>query len=178
MKALLDKLTSYNVFNYLLPGVLFATAGTNLTSYTLLMDDTVAGFFVYYFYGLTISLLGSLTLEPVFRWTGFVRFAPYEDFQIAARNDEKLEVLSEQNNMCRTFSTMLLCLLFLLAVDFVARQSTPLFPPVFVSVLSMFLLFLLFSFSYRKQTQYIRSRVLLSVRETHSDVPEERKAEK
>ena len=66
MKDLLEKLSSYNIFNYLFPGVLFAAMGSHLTSYSLLIDDTVIGVFVYYFYGLVVSRVGSLVLEPDF----------------------------------------------------------------------------------------------------------------
>ena len=67
MKDLLDKLSSYNLFNYLFPGVLFAAFGDRLTSYSLLIDDIMIGFFIYYFIGLVISRLGSLFLEPLLR---------------------------------------------------------------------------------------------------------------
>jgi hypothetical protein len=54
MKELLDKISSYNLFNYLLPGVLFATLAEYLTSYHLVQDDLVVGAFVYYFMGLVV----------------------------------------------------------------------------------------------------------------------------
>ena len=177
MKDLLDKLSSYNVFNYLFPGVLFAAAGTSLTSYTLLMDDMVVGVFAYYFHGLVISRLGSLVLEPFFKRTGFVRFAPYDDFVAASKKDEKLELLSEENNMYRTLSSMLLCLLFLLFIDFAVRHDFYFISPVFALTLVLFLLFLLFSFSYRKQTGYIRSRVERSVGGVNENATELRETE-
>jgi len=159
MKDLLDKLSSYGVFNYLFPGVLFAAAGTFLTSYSLLMDDVVVGVFVYYFYGLTISRVGSLVMEPLFKWSRFVRFAPYEDFVAASRVDADLKLLSEINNMYRTLSSTSFCLLLLFISDSAALHELYVSSPVPVSVSVAFLLFLLFSFSYRKQTQYVASRV-------------------
>ena len=43
MKDLLDKLSSYNVFNYLLPGVLFAYALDNVSTYNLTTMNMVIG---------------------------------------------------------------------------------------------------------------------------------------
>lgn len=163
MKDLLDKLSSYNVFNYLFPGVIFAAAGTSLTSYALLMNDMVVGLFVYYFYGLAISRFGSLVLEPIFKKTRFVRFAPYDDFVAASKEDEKLALMLEENNMHRTLSSMLLCLLFLLFTDLVVRHGFDSISPICAFTLVLLLLFSLFSFSYRKQTGYIRSCVERSV---------------
>ena len=72
MKDLIDKLSSYNIFNYLFPGVLFAALGDRLTSYSLLIDDIMVGVFIYYFIGLVISRLGSLFLEPLLKWLKIV----------------------------------------------------------------------------------------------------------
>lgn len=41
MKDLLDKISSYNIFNYLLPGVLFAAFVDALTSFQVLQRDPV-----------------------------------------------------------------------------------------------------------------------------------------
>ena len=109
MKELLDKLSSYNIFNYLLPGILFAALATRFTSYQLLQSDIVIGVFIYYFVGMVVSRFGSLVLEPLLKQWSFIKFAPYEDFVVASQADSKIDILSEQNNMYRT-----LCSLFLL----------------------------------------------------------------
>ena len=111
IKDLLERLSSYNVFNYLLPGVLFAAIGDKLTTYTLLHDDMVVALFVYYFYGLVISRLGSLIVEPLLKRSRFIRFAPYKDFVATSRVDTKIEILSEANNMYRTLCALFVCLI-------------------------------------------------------------------
>ena len=102
MKDLLDKLSSYNIFNYLLPGVLFAVFIDELTPLRIVQKDIVVGVFVYYFLGSIVSRIGSLIVEPLLREIGFVAFTKYEDFVRASKVDEKIEVLSEANNMYRT----------------------------------------------------------------------------
>jgi hypothetical protein len=65
MKEILDKLSSYNLFNYLLPGIIFVVLASEITRYSFIHDDIVIGAFLYYFIGLVISRFGSLAIEPL-----------------------------------------------------------------------------------------------------------------
>lgn len=157
MKELLDKLSSYNIFNYLLPGVLFSVLASKMTELELIQKDIVVGVFVYYFVGLIISRFGSLIIEPLLRKTKFLKFADYKDFIQASAKDGKIEILSEANNMYRTFiATFLLLglmkLYFLLATKwaFLIDWSDWI---LVILIIGMFL------FSYRKQTNYITKRI-------------------
>lgn len=50
MSDVLDKLSSYNIFNYLLPGTLFAAAGSSYSSFEFRFDNLfIAGFACYFF---------------------------------------------------------------------------------------------------------------------------------
>jgi hypothetical protein len=157
MKDLLEKLSSYNIFNYLLPGIVFVALADALTSFHFVQQDIVIGLFVYYFIGLIISRLGSIVIEPILKWSRFVKFAPYADFVSASKEDKSLEVLSEANNMYRTFCSLFLSLILLkiyerLSISFsiLGRWATEF---LVVAIL------LLFCFSYRKQTLYITKRI-------------------
>ena len=108
MKDLLDKLSSYNLFNYLLPGVLFVALIDKFTSLHLIQENVLIGAFVYYFIGSIISRIGSIFIEPFLKRVKFVTFSQYSDFVTASKEDPKIEILSEQNNMYRTFCAMLL----------------------------------------------------------------------
>lgn len=157
MKDLLDKLSSYNIFNYLLPGILFAVFASKLTIYTFVQSDIILGVFVYYFIGLVISRFGSLVIEPLLKKIVFVQFAPYADFISASRKDDKIDILSEVNNMYRT-----LCSLFILLLLLLGYQSLQLHIPVlgrWNPYIATVLLILMFLLSYRKQTDYVRKRV-------------------
>mgnify|MGYP001578418121 FL=1 len=52
MKEILDKISPYNLFNYLLPGVIFALIVEKLTSHPLLGEDIATNAFIAYFDGL------------------------------------------------------------------------------------------------------------------------------
>lgn len=113
MNELLNKISSYHLFNYLLPGCLFAVAGSKLTNRHLSQDNIALGLFLYYFYGLVISRIGSLLVEPLLKKLGFLKFADYRKFVSACKNDPKIEILSESNNMYRTICSLLLVLMAL-----------------------------------------------------------------
>ena len=157
MKEIWDKISSYNFFNYLLPGILFVVFAKQITSYNFLQDDIVLGAFVYYFIGLVVSRIGSLVLEPSLKKLSVIRFAPYKDYVLASKKDSKLEILSEANNMFRTLSSLFLLLGLLKGYEMVI----PRFPSIqsltpYVLVIALFVLFVV---SYRKQTQYITKRI-------------------
>jgi len=157
MKELLDKITSYNLFNYLLPGVLFAVLATKFTRFSLIQPDIIVGAFVYYFIGLVISRLGSLLLEPFLKLVRFVKFADYDKYVAACKVDEKIDVLSEQNNSYRTLAAVFACLLLVKAYEML--ESRVAFLTHRGTLVAIALLLMMFLLSYRKQTKYITKRV-------------------
>lgn len=157
MSNLLEKISSYNIFNYLLPGALFAFIGARVTHYSLMQADLVAAAFVYYFMGLVISRIGSLLLEPVLKKIGFVNFADYGTYVVASKKDATLEVLSEVNNTYRTLCSLLLSIGSLKIYEIAEMHFN--FPSGTDFTVLVVGLLILFLFSYRKQTSYITRRV-------------------
>ena len=157
MKDLLDKLSSYNIFNNLLPGIVFVAFAEMFLRRSFVQENLVVGVFLYYFIGLVIGRIGSLVFEPLLKMVSFLKFSNYNDFVSASKTDAKLEVLSEVNNMYRTFvalfATLLIARLYE-AVEIVLpvlKQASP-----FIAIVAITVLFLI---SYRKQTSYITKRV-------------------
>ena len=157
VKDLLDKLSSYNIFNFLLPGVVFAVFVSKATSFNLMQEDVLSGAFVYYFVGAVISRIGSLVVEPALKATMLVTFASYKDFVIASKSDEKIEILSETNNMYRTICALLLCVGLAYILD-IAMTHYPIATTA-APFIGLFLLLAIFVWSYRKQTSYINKRI-------------------
>ncbi|HTY83928.1 MAG TPA: hypothetical protein VMB19_06905 [Silvibacterium sp.] len=157
MNELLTKLSSYNLFNYLLPGVLFAILASETTSYHLIQKDIFTGVFLYYFLGMAVSRFGSLAIGPLLKRASFIKFADYKAFVVASKKDPQIEILSEVNNTYRTLSSLfgLLLVLRLYAkiearFPFLAEWDATL---LIVSLLVMFL------FAYRKQTSFVVKRI-------------------
>jgi len=112
-----------------------------------------------------VSRVGSLAIEPLLRKTRFVHFSEYRDYVEACRSDQKIELLSEVNNMYRTLASTVLLLVLTKGYEQAAGCYPVLdrwSPGVVVS-----LIFLLLLFSYRKQTNYITRRVSIA-KEKHA----------
>ena len=157
MKELIDKISSYNIFNYLFPGVLFVIILKETTSYSFLQENLIIGVFVYYFIGLLISRVGSLIIEPVLKKSSFLKFADYSEFLTASKKDEKIEVLSEMNNMYRTLVSTFFLLVVLNLYQYVESRIPALKDAD--SYIMLGLLMVIFLFAYRKQTNYIIKRI-------------------
>jgi hypothetical protein len=161
MNELLSKISSYHLFNYLLPGSLFAVVATELTHRQFVQQNLVLGLFVYYFYGLIISRVGSLFVEPFLKWVRFLKFADYRDFVAACKKDPKIDELSETNNMYRTLCTLLIALTLLQGIVLLELKYPQLkraeLPVLIAAVFGLLL------FSYKKQTGYITKRVKANV---------------
>jgi len=157
MTDFLNKLSSYNIFNYLVPGIIFAVAVDAVTQYRLVQSDLVIGLFIYYFIGLVISRFGSLVLEPLLRRISYLQFAAYADFVTASQSDPKIDLLSEVNNTYRTLCSAFI-LVGLLRLYEVIENWLPVLKEWNITILAILLL-ITFLISYRKQTGYVARRV-------------------
>jgi len=157
MKELLKKISSYNLFNYLFPGIIYVLVTREITAYDFAQKNIIIGIFMYYFIGLTISRVGSLIIEPFMKKIKFIKNVEYKYYISASSKDSKIDLLLEINNMYRTLVS--LCVLVVLtkacevlSVRWKISQDSLLLLAI------VFLLFL-FCFSYRKQTDYIVKRI-------------------
>lgn len=157
MEKFIEKISTYNLFNYLLPGVLFTVFAKYFLYIDLTQGDIVLDIFLYYFIGLVVSRFGSLAIEPILKKIQFLRFNKYEDFIIASKDDPKIDIFSEANNMYRTF-TALFTLLLLSKLYFFIQQLYPALQKWNLCILIVSLL-VMFLYSYRKQTTYIFNRI-------------------
>jgi hypothetical protein len=160
VNELLNKISSYNVFNYLLPGIVFTVVASELLHYPVAQRDIITELFLYYFVGLVISRFGSVIIEPLAKGIRLVRFAKYKDFVLAEKKEPKLELLSEVNNTYRTFCSLFVLLLLLKVY---LRMETR-FPSIrsWDGTILVILLLILFLYSFRKQTAYITQRIKAS----------------
>lgn len=158
MSELLQKLSTYNIFNYLFPGVVFVILLNRYTGINLAVDDVILGMFLYYFFGLVLSRVGSILIEPAIRCTKIVEFSDYASFVRASKLDDKIELLSEVNNMHRTIIAMLGVLL---VISICNGSATCRLTAVLLGIVILFIL------SYRKQTSFITKRIEETLRDTH-----------
>tara|TARA_R110002050_G_scaffold113401_1_gene228106 strand:+ start:2818 stop:3324 length:507 start_codon:yes stop_codon:yes gene_type:complete len=153
MNELINKISSYNLFNYLFPGILFVVLLHETTNINLIQDNVFEGAFMYYFIGLLINRVGSLCIEPFLLKIKFVKFQPYKEFKQAVLLDPKIDILSETNNMLRSITALFLLLGIFIVMNWAGIQVH--LNSDYAKVLVVSLIFVFLVLSYRKQTKFI-----------------------
>jgi len=156
MTELISKLSSYNLFNYLFPWVVFISFLDFSTKYSILSENIFILAFLSYFTWLVISRISSVIVEPFLKKIGILNFKEYKDFIEASKIDEKLEVLSEQNNVFRTITSMLLITLIVKLYSLISEYYNFCILDFYILLIFLLIIFIL---AYKKQTNYISSRV-------------------
>ena len=151
MDYLLDKISSYNILNYLIPGVTFEYIIQLYWGLTLFEDeDVIIRLILGYVLGMMVSRAGSLIIERICKKSKFVIFADYDDYLNAEKQNPKIRILTEQCNMYRTFAAM-----FILAI--LGKVLMTCFGITFDVIFAV--LAVVFILSYRKQVDYVRKAV-------------------
>lgn len=159
MDKVIDKLSAYNIFTNLFPGVIYCFLADKFFGIPLIQDDLVVAAFLYYFCGMVISRVSSVVLEPILKKADFIKFADYKKYVAALAKDEQIGVLLETSNAYRSVVALSVCVLA--TGGWVAAVAVV---PIIGTYAHYFLiacLLVLFLFAYRKQTQYIVARVEL-----------------
>ena len=168
MELLLQKLSSYEIFNYLFSWIIFIRFMNNFSwlhipEYVVSKSiyDILLFVFVLYFIWLVISRIGSMIVEPFLKRI-WLEFAPYRDYIKAEKLDNKIETLSMRNNTYRTLTSLSLCLIIIQIIQDIINCSFCLHGLNYVCLCFIFILFLC---SYIKRTNYIRKRVEFCIEE-------------
>lgn len=149
MEKIVERLASYHLFNYVLPGFLVLLCYFYLSDLSNSNYNLVVLFVLAYFCGLFVSRVGSLILEPTLKKTGFIRFAKIEEYISATKKDAKIETLMETANMYRS----------LIVVSLFAVVLASFLKVDYVLIIAGGVSFIVFLFSYKKQIGYIVTRV-------------------
>ena len=159
-EKMIEKISSYNIFNFILPGAVFAYVSKELLYKNFLTNSWIENIIVCYFIGMILSRIGSLIIEPFLKKCR-LKYAPYSDYIEASENDSKIPMLLETNNMYRTFIATFISLIiykgYLYLEQFFAKKNT------MFNEISIFVILIVFTAifiaSFVKQTGFIRKRV-------------------
>lgn len=157
LKLIIDKLSQYNFLTNILPGTVLCIILKYLVGYDLIPDDYYQAGIVFYFVGMVNSRVGSLVIEPILKAISWVKFAPYSEFLRAEKEDAKLTILSQENNVFRSY----ISLMFISILGYIYKNcSLDLRLSLNnESLVLIVILFVLFLFAYKKQTSFVRKRV-------------------
>jgi hypothetical protein len=153
IKDVIDKVSSYNLFNYLLPGFLFNTILCQTTSILEFDKLDLTYVVIIYFEGLVISRIGSIVFEELLLKYHRIKTISTSDLFKQFKNNTKLEIIFEAMNMYRTLATMSILLSFCTLYDIFVNTS---FSCVRLSYTVLeFSLFILFLLSFIKQRKKV-----------------------
>ena len=172
VKNVIEKVSSYHIFNYFFPGIIFCWLIDKVTRVSISTGEVWKDIFIYSFVGMTISRIGSIYIEAALRSVKitnkdrkkepFLNFIPYGDYITASKKDGFIKTLNEMNNTYRTLLTVFIVATGVKLYDIFFYDMVQGFGDTgnSVSLLILFLLtIILFVNSYRKQTDYIKKRV-------------------
>jgi Na+(H+)/acetate symporter ActP len=157
MDKLIERLSSYHLFNNLLPGAVFAFFVDTIGDIHLAGKDIFLNFFVFYFLGVIIGRIGSIVVEAIAKKLRIIKYTDYADFIKANNKDNKIQILLEDSNMYRTFISLLLLMGLAEGYKILLKKFVHL--RNFNVLIIIIVLIILFVFSFRKQTKYIYKRV-------------------
>ena len=157
MDNFMEKLSSYNILNNLIPGAVYCFLMKFICSVDFISDNIISDILIYYFVGMIISRLGSVVIEPLYKKIRIVSFADYPKYIEAEKKDDQVAILSETNNTYRTM--VALCVIVLISILTIFIFNLFGWNKKIMVYITIGMLVILFSLSYRKQTKYIKARV-------------------
>jgi len=167
IKSISEKISSYNIFNNLFPGVIFCSVLTKATRFDFASDSVIVQLFIWYFAGMIISRIGSVVVGDFLKKLRinnkpYIIFADYKEYIEASQARPFIVTLSEVNNTYRTVIALLLSMGLVYLYDAVAfeliAEKCSIGNKLTVMIVGIFLI-ILFIKSYKKQTDFVRKQV-------------------
>ena len=158
LQQLIDKISQYSFLTNILPGAVLMIILKYIVGYDFIIEENwlLTGV-MFYFSGIICNRFSSLLIKPLLEALHIVRPLPYKDYIAGERKDTKILTLNTDNNAYRAYiAVFCISLLAYLYKHLLCRMNFFIdyqWPIVIV------LLILLFVFSYRKQTKYIKDRI-------------------
>ena len=157
MDKFLNKLSEYHFIQSLVPGMIFTYCSKMFYEINFLTDKPVYDFIVILIIGIIISRIGSIIVEPILRKLKILKFCKYTDYVEASQKDSFIKNLSETNNLYRAIIATFLVLPVERLYIFLRERFLWIHEWSYLILSVLFIV--LFIFSYRKQTKYIKERV-------------------
>lgn len=169
LQHVVGKISSYNIFNNLYPGVIFCYLLKLIFNTDILLDDWFENLFVCYFMGMVLSRVGSVVIEPLLKIfktakKQLIKLAPYSDYEKASAANPFVVTLNEERNTYRSLLSCFVCLFtykIILVVNekLVGNEITYIRDNKdWIVIVSLMILFFC---SFVKQTNYVKRRVEL-----------------
>lgn len=153
MEKIIEKIEIYHFINYLLPGTIFVAILNKIFENNFFDSNIVIVVIEYYFIGLILSRIGSVLLQPIFKKTKIIKYADYNKYIKASKEDDKLEILQREANQYRTYIVTFIILAIVQSYICIVNKNFTILLVLFVG------LAILFTLAYKKQIKFIVDRV-------------------
>ena len=175
IEKILEKLAAYEIINNIIPGAIYVVLTDRLTRFSVQIENVFSNLVIYFFVGVVIGRIGSLIIEPILRHKtkkgrAVIKFAPYDEFVTAEKLDKtgRLKELSAINNMYRVLTSTMFCLFITIIIGYLWDSVIVKFKNWILPIV-IFALMIVFVFSYRKQTDYVKKRIKTVLKDEHID---------
>lgn len=169
IKNILNKISSYEIFNNLIPGFIFCFVVKKITCFCFDGGTLFENLIIYYFIGMILSRIGSIIIAPLLLKikkkksdNRFIEYSKYEDYIEASESQSFIKTLNETNNTYRTMISTFVVIAIFKLYDWLLydklHQIGECFSNVLIIIICLFVA-VLFVISYRKQSKFIKSRV-------------------
>lgn len=157
MEKLIEKISSYHLLNYLIPGIIFIVISDNFIGINLYSNNLLESLFEAYFIGIVISRFGSIVVSNILYKFTKEKGETYTNYIKACNKDDKLEILMQDKNMYRSLCSMLILLLITKLIYLIINKFQ--INNNIVFIIGTILLIILFSISFLKQNKMISDRI-------------------
>lgn len=147
-ESIIGKISRYEIITNLIPGVLLLFILSRI-GFDILFDNVFLNIILSYYIGLVNNRFSSLCVEGLMRKIKWVEWREYDKYNKAKAARPFIATLQETANQLRAFTAVFVLALF--AVTYRSIQELCPIAKEYGYILILFLLFLLFIFSYRKQ---------------------------
>lgn len=169
IKNILNKISSYEIFNNLIPGFIFCFVVKKITCFCFDGGTLFENLIIYYFVGMILSRIGSIIISPLLlkikqfkSQSKFIEFSKYEDYIEASESQSFIKTLNETNNTYRTMISTFIVIVVFKIYDWFFYAKVSQFGECFnniIIILVCLFVVALFVLSYRKQSLFIKTRV-------------------
>ena len=159
MKEIIEKVSSYNIFNNLYPGVVFIVLICQITTYDIPINNEVILLFLSYFTGMILSRIGSVAIEPIIDKMKLYEKQPYKEYINAVQKDAKIETLLESSNTFRTLISTIVSILIVKIYNLIEiKFSIDVTLKIYIFLVIVLIIFVI---SFIKNTNFIIKRIII-----------------
>lgn len=157
MKYILDKISSYNLFNNLVPGLSYLYLSDKILNTCFFNDSLIEIIIIAYLVGMIISRFSSIVITNIIFKVSNIKEAKYKDYITACDKDEKINVLLQDRNIYRSLCGMGVILLFLKLVQILLGNN--LNYNIILEIIFLIVFIIIFAISFVKQNKFIINRI-------------------